>query len=160
LLYGVAEDDFVHGGQGIGKIENAFQLLANVVGVEDRVLGGLTDAGAVGQNIGQGANEHAEISAEGTHFADGGRPHAFKSQLAACFFDQNGNGPKRLQDLLHGHRAGAGAASAMRGAERLVQVEVHDVHAELAGARDAGESVHVGAIHVEERAFGVQYVGD
>jgi 2C-methyl-D-erythritol 2,4-cyclodiphosphate synthase len=41
-----------------------------------------------------------------------------------------------------------------------VQVEVHHVHAEVAGARLADERVHVGAVHVEQRALGVQDVGD
>ncbi len=41
-----------------------------------------------------------------------------------------------------------------------MQIEVHDVHAEIAGAGFADEGVHVGAVHVEERAFGVEDVGN
>ena len=37
-----------------------------------------------------------------------------------------------------------------------MQIEVHDVDAEIAGARDAHQRVHVGAVHVNLRAFGVQ----
>ena len=41
-----------------------------------------------------------------------------------------------------------------------MQIQVHDVDAEIAGARLADQSIHVGAIHVEQRAFGMQDVGD
>ena len=34
-----------------------------------------------------------------------------------------------------------------------MQVEVHDVHPEIAGARDTHQGVHVGAIHIQQRAF-------
>ena len=42
----------------------------------------------------------------------------------------------------------------------LVQIQVHDVDAEIAGASFADQRIHVGAIHVEQRAFGMQDVGD
>ena len=41
-----------------------------------------------------------------------------------------------------------------------MQVQVHHVHAEVAGAHLAHQRVHVGAVHVEQRALGVQNVGD
>ena len=41
-----------------------------------------------------------------------------------------------------------------------MQVEVHYVHAEVAGADFADQGVHVGAVHVEQGAFGVEDVGD
>ena len=37
---------------------------------------------------------------------------------------------------------------------------MHHVHAEVAGAHLAHQRVHVGAVHVEQRALGVQNVGD
>jgi hypothetical protein len=42
----------------------------------------------------------------------------------------------------------AGAAAAVRDAERLVQVEVADVGADVAGRGEADLGVHVGAVHV------------
>ena len=42
----------------------------------------------------------------------------------------------------------------------FVQVEVHHVHAEVAGAGLAHQGVHVGAVHVEQRALGVEDLGD
>ena len=47
----------------------------------------------------------------------------------------------------------------MRGGEGLVQIDVHDVYAEIAGPRDAYQCIHVGAIHVEHGALGVQDLG-
>ena len=41
-----------------------------------------------------------------------------------------------------------------------MQVQVHHVHAEVAGPHLAHQRVHVGAVHVEQRALGVQNVGD
>ena len=48
----------------------------------------------------------------------------------------------------------------MRRRKGLVQVQVHHVHAEVAGARLAHQRIHVGAIHVKQRALGVQNVCD
>jgi len=42
----------------------------------------------------------------------------------------------------------------------FVQVEVHDIDAEISRAGFADEGVHVGAIHVEETAFGMHEFGD
>ena len=41
-----------------------------------------------------------------------------------------------------------------------MQVQVHHVDAEVAGPGLADQRVHVGAVHVEQRALGVQNVGD
>src|SRR3546814_2527779 len=49
---------------------------------------------------------------------------------------------------LHRARTHAGAAAAVRDAEGLVQVEVRDVRAPLAGPGDADQGVHVGAVGV------------
>ena len=41
-----------------------------------------------------------------------------------------------------------------------MQVEVHHIHAVVAGAHQAGERVHVGPVHVQQRAFVVENPGD
>ena len=61
---------------------------------------------------------------------------------------------------LAGDGAGAGTASAVRSGEGFVQVEVHDVHAEVAGAGLGDEGVHVGSVHVEQAALAVEDLGD
>ena len=48
----------------------------------------------------------------------------------------------------------------MRRGKCFVQVQVHHVHAEIAGANLAHKRVHVGAVHVEQAAFGVHDVRD
>lgn len=50
----------------------------------------------------------------------------------AVGFDQTGAGQERHKRLAHADRAGAGAAAAVRGGERLVQVHVHDVDPDMA----------------------------
>ena len=67
---------------------------------------------------------------------------------------------ERLEHLLHGDRTRAGTAAAVRRRERLVQIQVHHVDAEIARARDADQRVHVRAVHVDQRALGVQDLGD
>ena len=56
------------------------------------------------------------------------------------------------QALAHSDRAGSGSAAAMRRGERLVQVEVDDVEAHVAGAGDADQRIEVRAVVVDERA--------
>jgi hypothetical protein len=48
----------------------------------------------------------------------------------------------------------------MRSGKRLVQIEVHEVGAEVAWPRDTNQRVHVGAVHVQLGAFRVQDTGD
>ena len=58
-------------------------------------------------------------------------------------------GQVRREVLAHADRADARAAAAVRDAERLVQVEVRDVAAELAGPGVAEQGVEVGAVDVD-----------
>src|SRR6185312_10044957 len=60
----------------------------------------------------------------------------------------------------HRHGADAGAAAAMGDAESLVQVEVRDIAAELAGSRETHHGIHVGAVHVHLAAVLVHHVTD
>src|ERR1700674_1819814 len=107
-------------------------MLADVVGVEHGIFGGLPDAGAVGEDVGEGAHQDAEISGESFYAADGKGAHGLKGETAALFFDKDGDGAKRLEGFLHGHWAGARAAAAVGRGKSLVQIEVHDVDAEVA----------------------------
>ncbi len=94
-----------------------------------------------------------------TRPTDCGRLKSRASEPSGCRLDGR-LGKEGLQDLLARDRAAARAAAAVRGGEGLVQIEVHDVDAEVAGAGLADERVHVGAVHVEQRALGVEDVGD
>ena len=44
----------------------------------------------------------------------------------------------------------------MRRAERFMQIQVHHVHARVPGPHNTGQCVHVRAVHVQQRAFGMQ----
>ena len=61
---------------------------------------------------------------------------------------------------LHRHRTDARAAAAVRDAERLVQVEVRHVRAEVAGRREADQRVEVGAVDVHLPAVRVHDLAD
>ena len=69
-------------------------------------------------------------------------------------------GQERRQVILDADGPGAGPSAAVRRREGLVQVEVADVEAEVAGARDAEDGVEVGAVHVDLHALGVAHLGD
>ena len=69
-------------------------------------------------------------------------------------------GQERREMRLHRHRAHTGTAATVRDAERLVQVEVRHVGAELARFRHADERVEVGAVEVHLAAVVVHDVAD
>ena len=54
--------------------------------------------------------------------------------------------------LGHAHRTYAGTAAAVRRGESLVQVDVHDVEAHVAGTGVTHDGVEVGAVVVAEAA--------
>jgi hypothetical protein len=58
-------------------------------------------------------------------------------------------GEKRFEVFAHADRADAGSAAAVGDAEGLVQVQVRDVGAELAGRGDADQRVQIGAVQVD-----------
>jgi hypothetical protein len=75
--------------------------------------------------------------------------------LIATNLDHRMTGKERREVLRHTDGAHAGAATAVRDGEGLVQVEVAHVGADVAGAREAHLCVHVGAVHVHLAAVGV-----
>ena len=136
-------------------------MLANVVGVEHGVFRCLAQAlRTVGHDVRQRADKHPEIAVEHADATDGLRAIVVQPKGAVGLGDHNRRRKERLQDLLAGHWARTRSASAVWGRESLVQVEVHHVGAEITGTHLADQSVHVGAVHVEQRALGVQQVGD
>ena len=107
------------------------------------------------QDVGQRAHQHAEVAIKCAHFADRLGTVVIESpRLAGAL--QPGHRQEWLEMLFHGDRTASGTAAAVGRGERLVQVEVHHVHAEIAGTRDTHQRVHVGAIHIQQRAFRVQ----
>src|ERR1700676_968977 len=101
FLTRVAEDDFVHGWQGIRQIVNAFEILADVSGVEDRVLGGLADSRTVGKDVSERADEYAKISCECFYAANGFRAVGVQTQPSGVFFNKHCCGPEGFKDFFH-----------------------------------------------------------
>lgn len=66
----------------------------------------------------------------------------------------------RRQVRLHRARAHARAATAVRNAEGLVQVEVRHVRAPLAGLGDADQGIHVGAVGIDLAAMRMHRFAD
>ena len=157
------EDELVHA----VAVEGDRQALAGaalgeagleVVGVQHRGLRGLGEAvGAEAEDVGVGADEDAEVALEAAQAADRlgpleveveARPAAVVA-LAPHHLRPRQEGLDPLGDR---DRPGAGAAAAVRLAEGLVQVDVDDVEAHVAGARVAHHRVEVGAVVVERPA--------
>ena len=156
----VAENTFVHGRRFVGDFVMRFEQRSQIVGVEERVHGGLAETvGTVGHDIGKSADEDAEVAVEGFDAADGlGQIVIPAPEIAVAFETRAGKERRKFLDT--SDRTGTGTAAAMRGGKCFMQVEVHDVDAEIARARDANESVHVGAVHIDEAAFVVHDAAD
>src|SRR5438445_6563094 len=98
-LQPIAEDHFVHRSGFVRQLVNSFELLANVVRVEHRVLGGLAQPiWTIGEDVGQRAYEHAEVAVEGADASDRMRTAVLKSKLAIRPRSQHRSGQKWLQD--------------------------------------------------------------
>ena len=71
-LPAIAEDHLVQRGRAVGQLVHILKVLADVVSVQHRVFGGLPQAvRAIGHDVSQGADEHAEVAVEHAHPADG-----------------------------------------------------------------------------------------
>ncbi len=72
------------------------------------------------------------------------------------YADDLRRGQERLEDVAYRDRPTAGPAAAVWLGERLVQVDVDDVEAHVAGPHDPADRVQVGAVVVHERARAVE----
>ena len=67
---------------------------------------------------------------------------------------------ERRQMRLDADRSHAGAAAAMRNAEGLVQIEMADIGAVIAGPRQPDLRIHVGAVEIDLPAMAMHDVAD
>ena len=103
-LAAVAENHLMQRGRFIGQFVDIFQLGADIVCVQHRVFRGLTQSiGAVGEDVGEGANEHAVVAIKHAHATDRLRTIVVEGEDVVRFFDENRRGQKRLQNFLAGH---------------------------------------------------------
>jgi len=93
---------------------------------------------------------------ERAHLADRLRPVEVEPERPVLVAHDRGHREVGLEDVAHRDRAAARAAAAVRLRERLVQVDVHDVEAHVARARDATDRVQVRAVVVHECAGAVE----
>mmetsp|Transcript_46287 Transcript_46287/g.117179 ORF Transcript_46287/g.117179 Transcript_46287/m.117179 type:complete len:831 (+) Transcript_46287:42-2534(+) len=145
------EDELVRIGAVLSHEQAGVVLLqagGHVVGVEDGQRGGLLQPlGAHHRDVrvrdgedGRGAVRRGRHGAEGLQLARG---------LGVAVRGRHGvRGQEGRQVRLHADGAHAGAAAAVRDAERLVQVEMAHVGADVARRRQPHLRIHVGPVHV------------
>ena len=80
--------------------------------------------------------------------------------IAVTVAFDGGCGEEVDETSVHANRAGTGPATAVRCREGLVQIEVHDIEAHVAGPRDADQRVEVRTVVVEERTGVVRQLRD
>src|SRR5438105_1026607 len=87
-------------------------------------------------------------------------PASIVEVIAVTVAFDGGCGEEVDEASVHANRAGAGPATAVRCREGLVQIEVHDIEAHVAGPRDADQRVEVRTVVVEERTGVVRQLRD
>ena len=171
LLAPRAEHDLVLADPVEGQVVGIGQEDAQVVRGEHRVVGdGPQPLVAVGPDVGVGPHVHPEVPAEGAHLADGRRSLPDRLEREPRFRGgpsgpgvgqhrgpiprhqpRQGGRQERGHPLADPDRPRPRSAAAVRGAEGLVQVEVHDVEAGLARPEAAEDGVQVRPVHVGHR---------
>ena len=143
------------------------QSCQQIVGVQHCILRNiLQPIGSVHGDVGEGADEAAaEMSVEGFHASDGfgGLDEAIqRRRLIVTFFDDANQRLRQEVRQMRGDTDGTDArsAAAVRDGEGLVQVEVHHVEAQVAGADDAEQRVQVRAVAIHQAAAAVHQLDD
>ena len=157
---GQSEDELVHAGPvAVSDVVAVPQHLPHIVGVEHRALGGLGDSLAPqGQEIRQGLHHHGEVAVEALHAANGlGRVLELQPILPLRRVVQRQEGG---QEILAAHGAGAGPAAAVGGGEGLVQIQVDQIKAHVAGPGHPHDGVEVGSVVVAQAPRVVDDPGD
>src|SRR5213080_4807496 len=109
--------------------------MPEVAGVEHGVLRHFVDGVAVSADVGVGAKQHAEVAVERPHLAD--RLWAVVLEAKSLVRALNrGNRQEGHEMRLHADRPRPRAAPAVRRGKRLVQVEMDNVEAYVAGPCD------------------------
>mmetsp|Transcript_26413 Transcript_26413/g.67196 ORF Transcript_26413/g.67196 Transcript_26413/m.67196 type:complete len:1036 (+) Transcript_26413:699-3806(+) len=136
------------------------QLLGHVVGLEDGVLGRLLEARAAhhGDVRVRDGQDKGRAKGAGRHGAKRLGVLGLLGQRAGGHHGVRGQEGRQVR--LDADGAHAGAAAAVRDAERLVQVEVAHVGADDAGRGQPHLRVHVGAVHVHLAAVLVDDAAD
>src|SRR5206468_6385933 len=100
----------------------------------------------VRQDKAQRAHEHAHLAVERRHAAKLLARRLLDEIEPAVAFDDIRDGSEGGEALGQNNRPGAWTAAAVWGRERLVQVDMHGVDAEIAGPRLADDGVEIRAV--------------
>src|SRR6185503_15171759 len=100
----------------------------------------------------QCAQHHAVVSKECFYSTDRSRLVVVELERRLSGFHNSRHWQKLFELFRAAAWSRAWATAAVRSGKRFVEVEVNNVDAHVAGARDADECVHVGAVHVDEAA--------
>ena len=152
--------ELVHAAVAVRHGQNVLHPRQQVVRIQHGVFGDPPQAvRPVRADVAVHADQHADVAEEAPHPADRLGPVVVEV-VAAAVLDHDRHGQERGEPLGHGDRARAGSAAAVRAAEGLVRVEVHQVGAEIAGPGDAQDGVHVGPVEIDQPAGVVDHPGD
>ena len=148
-------------GRGIGQIVNAFEILANVVRIQHGVFGGLPQAvGAVRQNVGQRADEHAEVAVESAHPSDGLRPVIFEPSVPSGFRHNTGVGRNGSRIFFTATGPEPGPPPPCGVENVLCRFRCITSTPKSPGRDFADERVHIRAVHVQQRRLWRAGFGD
>ena len=142
VLVLVAQNALVHDATRPRHVVVAAQLLEHVVCVQHGKLGHLgQSATSERADVGERAYPDSGVAEERMDAPDR-VGHLFVEHVLVAFAADHGDGQVRGEQVADRDRSGARSTAAVRGRERLVQVEVHDVDAHVAWAsrRPSGRS--------------------
>ena len=147
------------------RVEHIFQTAQYIISVEHGILGHLAQPiCTVAHDIGERTREHAHLAVKGAHATEALgmflRRFGFLDQADMPVGHSRGVGqwPERRERFGQDHRSRPRPAPAVRGAKRLVEIDVHRINAKVSGADAAHNRVKVCAVAVNEAARRVDQI--
>src|SRR5215471_5552548 len=111
----IGKNNFVQGRRIKRQLIGVLKFLANIVGVQNRGFRRLFQSlRAIGEDVAECPNMHAELAAKSFHLADRSRSVEIERIHATIFQGDNGKREKRLEYAFHSDRAGSRAATTVR----------------------------------------------
>ena len=161
LSFAADGDELVHAAVALRHGQEVLHAAEQIVGVEHGVLADAPQAvGAVRADVAVGADEDADVAEEARGRGRSIWGGCSRGEYRSPFLTTTGVGRYGASVSRDADRARAGAAAAVGAAEGFVGVVVLHVGAEIAGAGDAEDGVHVRAVEVDEAAVLVDGCGD
>ena len=160
-LSGRGKHTFVHADPVVFAVIDILQGRHDVICVEDRIF---TDAdqsfASEREQIGISTEDHAEIAVERGDVTDRLGAVIFEGAGAVIAADHAGDRKKRDQGGGNTDRTRAGAASAMRRGKGFMQVHMHHVEPDVAGADASDDRVEIRAVAIAQASGGMDQFAD